>query len=164
MFLGKPFCVDATAATADGPLYRYPFYSLAYVTLAANVAGMAAHFMQLAEECMRHRRHARAGLPLLDVPDVAAMLQDKKDAFIAARARFYAVLDDSWATVAGGAVLDDNAMQAVQAASLALVAAARSAVDGLYPYCGLYAAREDSTINRVWRDFHTASQHSLLLP
>ncbi|WP_426088197.1 acyl-CoA dehydrogenase [Janthinobacterium sp. PSPC1-1] len=158
------FTIDATAATADGPLYRYPFYSLAYVTLAANMAGMAAHFMELAEECMRHRRHARAGLPLLDVPDVATMLQDKKDAFIAARARFYAVLDDSWATVAGGAVLDDYAMQAVQAASLALVAAARSAVDGLYPYCGLYAAREDSTINRVWRDFHTASQHSLLLP
>lgn len=158
------FTIDATAATADGPLYRYPFYSLAYVTLAANMAGMAAHFMQLAEECMRHRRHARAGLPLLDVPDVAAMLQDKKDALIAARARFYAVLDDSWATVAGGAVLDDNAMQAVQAASLALVAVSRAAVDGLYPYCGLYAAREDSTINRVWRDFHTASQHALLLP
>ena len=58
----------------------------------------------------------------------------------------------------------DNAMQAVQAASLALVATARSAVDGLYPYCGLYAAREDSIINRVWRDFHTASQHALLLP
>ncbi|PHV31051.1 acyl-CoA dehydrogenase [Janthinobacterium sp. BJB312] len=158
------FTIDASAATAGGPLYRYPFYSLAYVTLAANVAGMAAHFMQLAEECMHHRRHARAGLPLLEVPEVAAMLQAKKDVYAAARTRFYAVLDDSWATVAGGAVLDDNAMQAVQAASLALVATARSAVDGLYPYCGLYAAREDSTINRVWRDFHTAGQHALLLP
>ena len=29
---------------------------------------------------------------------------------------------------------------------------------------GLYAARADSAINRVWRDFHTASQHALLLP
>ncbi len=158
------FTISPDTATADGPLYRYPFYSLAYVTLAANVAGMAGHFMELAEECMRHRRHARAGLPLLEVPEVISMLQSKKDAFSAARVRFYAVLDDSWATVAGGAALDADAMQAVQAASLALVAAARAAVDGLYPYCGLYAAREDSTINRVWRDFHTASQHALLLP
>ena len=55
-------------------------------------------------------------------------------------------------------------MHAVQASSLALVAVSRAAVDELYPYCGLYAAHEDSTINRVWRDFHTASQHSLLLP
>ncbi|MDX8124765.1 acyl-CoA dehydrogenase [Janthinobacterium sp. GMG2] len=158
------FTIDASAATAGGPLYRYPFYSLAYVTLAANVAGMAAHFMQLAEECMHHRRHARAGLPLLEVPEVAAMLQAKKDVYAAARTRFYTVLDDSWATVAGGAVLDDNAMQAVQERSLELVAVCRAAVDGLYPYCGLYAAREDSTINRVWRDFHTAGQHALLLP
>lgn len=158
------FAIDPSAATTDGPLYRYPFYSLAYVTLAANVAGMASHFMALAEECMRHRRHARAGLPLLEVPQVAAMLQDRKDAFAAARAHFYAVLDDSWAQVAGGAALDGDAMQAVQASSLALVALCRAAVDGLYPYCGLYAAREDSTINRVWRDFHTASQHALLLP
>ncbi|PHV22459.1 acyl-CoA dehydrogenase [Janthinobacterium sp. BJB446] len=158
------FTISPDTATADGPLYRYPFYSLAYVTLAANVAGMAAHFMQLAEECMRHRRHARAGLPLLDVPEVAAMLQDKQDAFAAARARFYAVLDSSWAQVAGGAALHADAMQAVQDRSLDMVAVCRAAVDGLYSYCGLYAAREDSTINRVWRDFHTASQHSLLLP
>jgi len=158
------FTIDASAATAAGPLYRYPFYSLAYVTLAANVAGMAGHFMELAEECMRHRRHARAGLPLLEVPEVITMLQQKKDAYSAARARFYAVLDDSWAQVAGGAALDETAMQAVQTSSLDLVAACRAAVDGLYPYCGLYAAREDSAINRVWRDFHTASQHSLLLP
>ncbi|HEU4817887.1 acyl-CoA dehydrogenase [Janthinobacterium sp.] len=158
------FTISPDTATADGPLYRYPFYSLAYVTLAANVAGMAAHFMELAEECMRHRRHARAGLPLLEVPEVISMLQGKKDALIAARTRFYAVLDASWATVAGGAALDAGAMQAVQASSLDLVAICRAAVDGLYPYCGLYAAREDSTINRVWRDFHTASQHSLLLP
>ena len=113
---------------------------------------------------MRHRRHARAGLPLLEVPEVISMLQSKKDAFSAARARFYAVLDDSWTTVAGGAALDEPAMQAVQTSSLDLVAACRAAVDDLYPYCGLYAAREDSAINRVWRDFHTASQHSLLLP
>jgi hypothetical protein len=52
----------------------------------------------------------------------------------------------------------------LQALSMAWVAASRHAVDTLYPYCGLYAARVDSPINRVWRDFHTASQHALLMP
>ena len=28
----------------------------------------------------------------------------------------------------------------------------------------LVAASSDSDINRVWRDFHTASQHALLMP
>jgi hypothetical protein len=52
----------------------------------------------------------------------------------------------------------------MEALSMEWVAASRRAVDALYPYCGLYAAREDSPINRVWRDFHTASQHALLMP
>jgi alkylation response protein AidB-like acyl-CoA dehydrogenase len=158
------FAISPSTATADGPLYRYPFYSLAYVTLAANVAGMASHFMQLARPCIGRRRHAGRNLPLLEVPEVAALLQDKERNFAAARTRFYEVLEHSWAQVAGGMALAADDTQAVQASSLALVAASRAAVDELYPYCGLYAAHEDSAINRVWRDFHTASQHSLLLP
>ena len=158
------FTIAPAAATADGPLYRYPFYSLAYITLAANVAGIASHFLQLARLCMGRRRHAVRGMALLDVPEVAALVQAREQAHAAARAHFYAVLDSSWAQVVAGLPLGPEAMQSVQASALALVAAARVVVDELYPYCGLHAAHEDSTINRVWRDFHTASQHSLLLP
>jgi len=157
------FTISAATACADGPLYRYPFYSLAYVTLSANVAGMASHFMQLTQECIRHRRHAGKDLPLIEVPEVAALLHNKQQDFETARARFYTVLDSSWAKVAAGETLTTDDMQQVQSSSLELTAVSRAAVNELYPLCGLYAAREDSTINRVWRDFHTASQHPLLM-
>jgi alkylation response protein AidB-like acyl-CoA dehydrogenase len=158
------FTISPEAATASGPLYRYPFYSLAYVTLAANLAGMASHFMQLARPCISRRRHAVKNMPLLEVPAVAALLKEKEQAHAAARARFYEVLDRSWAQVAEGVPLSPDEMLSVQTSSLALVAASRAAVDEIYPYCGLYAAHKDSPINRVWCDFHTASQHSLMLP
>lgn len=158
------FTIKAEAATTAGPLYRYPFYSLAYVTLAANVAGMASHFMQLAQECISHRRHAIQDLPLIEVPAVAALLQTRQQAFASARSHFYTVLDASWARVAGGEALTADDMSQVQSSSLALTAVSRAAVNELYPLCGLYVAREDSVINRVWRDFHTASQHPLLSP
>ncbi|WP_343731253.1 acyl-CoA dehydrogenase [Duganella sp.] len=146
------FTISPDTATADGPLYRFPFYSLAYVTLAANVAGMASHFIELARECT-HRRNK--GM---------ALLEEKEQNLQAARAGFHAVLDRSWAQIAAGGTLTDEDMLAIQTRSLTLVATARAAVNDLYPYCGLYAAHQDSPINRVWRDFHTASQHSLLLP
>ncbi|WP_394782251.1 acyl-CoA dehydrogenase [Undibacterium sp.] len=158
------FTISPDAAKADGPLYRYPFYSLAFVTLAANLAGMASHFMQLARPCISRRRHAVKNMPLLEVPEVAALLQEKAQVFAAARTRFYDVLDRSWAQLSAGTALSPEDMLTVQQCSLALVAASRVAVDELYPYCGLYAAQKESAINRVWRDFHTASQHSLLLP
>ncbi|GAB2840014.1 acyl-CoA dehydrogenase family protein [Pseudoduganella ginsengisoli] len=160
---GYGFAIRPDAATAAGPLYRFPFYSLAYVTLAANVAGMAAHFMALAAECLAHRRQPGTQAPVAQASVVATLSAALHRSFDDARSAFYAALDAGWARVEGGEALDEQGMTVLKEVSLALVRVSREAVDGLYPYCGLYAAREDSAINRVWRDFHTASQHALLL-
>eukprot|EP01034_Spumella_vulgaris_P036719 gene36717-45293_t len=93
------FAISAASATAQGPLYRFPFYSLAFVTLAANVAGMAAHFMQLARPAISRRKHSMSGLPLLEAPGVAALLDAKEQSFAAARGHFYQVLERGWAQV-----------------------------------------------------------------
>jgi alkylation response protein AidB-like acyl-CoA dehydrogenase len=160
------FEIDPSRATEQGPLYRFPFLAFAFVTLAANVAGMAHHFVDLAEECIAHRRNRFSGNgePLIDVPAVRALLDSTRASLIDARGRFYARLDATWAQVAAGAPVSAEEAAEMQALAMAWVRASRRAVDVLYPYCGLYAAREDAPINRVWRDFHTASQHALLMP
>jgi hypothetical protein len=82
-----------------------------------------------------------------------------------ARERVYALLDQAWAQAQGeGAAVDEALDAQLRAASMALVVAARRAVGDIYPFCGLRAAQEDSDINRVWRDFHTAGQHALFCP
>jgi alkylation response protein AidB-like acyl-CoA dehydrogenase len=155
------FTIDAVHATNDGPLYRFPFISLAYFTLAANLSGMARHFLQLAAPAIARRRTAGCAT---EGPNPGTLrLQSLADDFDCARQRFYQLLDSAWERVAAGMALDADETAAIQAASLALVRACRSAVDETYPYCGLHAAHEESDINRVWRDFHTATQHSLLL-
>ncbi|MRW91689.1 acyl-CoA dehydrogenase [Duganella sp. FT80W] len=147
------FTISPDAATAPGPLYRYPFYSLADVTLSASIAGMASHFLQLArEQIVRRKRHE------------VSLLDTHAQALADARIHFFAMLDSSWAQVESGKTLDAATIAAVRAASLGLVGAARAAVNTLYPYCGLWAAEEASPLNQVWRDFHTAAQHPLLLP
>ena len=160
------FEIDASRAHAQGPLYRFPFLAFAFVTLSANVAGMAAHFVELAEECIARRRNrfGGSGEPLIEVPAVRALLDRTRAELAARRADFYGALDAAWSHVAAGGSVDEAEAARLQALSMAWVNASRRAVDLLYPYCGLYAAREDSEINRVWRDFHTASQHALLMP
>ncbi|HEX8606675.1 MAG TPA: acyl-CoA dehydrogenase [Pseudoduganella sp.] len=155
------FAIDAGHATADGPLYRFPFMALAYVTLAANLLGMAGHFIALAGPLVAARRQHGTGVPLAGVASVAALLQRTREALAADRAALYDTLDRAWADMEQHTVPDEAGLQQV---SLRLVETCRRAVDMLYPYCGLQAAREDSAINRVWRDFHTATQHALLLP
>ena len=158
------FVIDPARATSSGPLYRFPFMSLAFVTLSVNLAGMARHFLRLAEPAIARRRHPSTGLPLIDMPAVAARLRRASDELDAARSHFYRLLDGAWEQLAGGALIGDGVAAALRAASLELARVARLAVDDLYPYCGLYAAHAQSEINRVWRDFHTATQHTLLLP
>lgn len=154
------FAIDPACATAPGPLYRFPFMPLAFVTLGANLLGMARHFLALARPLLGTRRHP-SGAAMLEVPAVAARLAAAEAAVAAGRARFYLLLDDAWAAALADTVIDAAALQG---ASLELVEACRTAVDTLYPFCGLQAAHADSDINRVWRDFHTATQHALLLP
>lgn len=160
------FAIDPARAKEQGPLYRFPFMAFAFVTLSANVAGMAAHFVELAAECIARRRNrfGGAGEPLIEVPAVRALLEGARAQLGDVRARFYACLDATWARAAAGAPVSDEEAAQMEALAVEWVAASRRAVDTLYPYCGLYAAREDSEINRVWRDFHTASQHALLMP
>jgi indole-3-acetate monooxygenase len=160
------FIIDPAAARGQGPLYRFPFLPFAFVTLAANVAGMAAHFVDLAADCIARRRNRFGGQgePLIEVPAVRAALEGARGRLDDVRTRFYALLDACWADVAAGADVADGQAAQMQALAQEWVAASRHAVDTLYPYCGLFAARADTDINRVWRDFHTASQHALLMP
>jgi alkylation response protein AidB-like acyl-CoA dehydrogenase len=158
------FTIDAAHATDAGPLYRFPFLSLAFVTLAANVAGIAAHFVRLARAAITARRHSLSGLPLAESPEVARRLASATADMALARDRFYRLLDQAWQQVVAGSVVSADECAQLQAASLALVDVARRAVDELYPCCGLRAADQESELNRVWRDLHTATQHALLLP
>jgi alkylation response protein AidB-like acyl-CoA dehydrogenase len=50
----------------------------------------------------------------------------------------------------------------ISLASRKLASAARHVVNEMYPCCGLRSADPDTEINRIWRNIHTAGQHSLL--
>lgn len=160
------FEIDPAKACEQGPLYRFPFLPFAFVTLSANVAGMAFHFVELAAECIAHRRNRFSGQgePLIEVPAVRALLDTTRSQLTDIRQQFYETLDKTWAQVSAGAPVSDQEAAQMQALSMEWVNASRRAVDALFPYCGLFAMREDAPINRVWRDFHTASQHALLTP
>lgn len=160
----QAFDITAAGVKADGPLYRFPFLSLAFVTLAANVSGMALDFIEQARAIVARRRHHVTNLPLADMPKVRDALAHAPDAFERARERFYTLLDAAWQRVGDSEAMAEGQTSALHDASLELVDTARRAVDELYPLCGLGAADCRSSISRAWRDLHTASQHALMLP
>jgi alkylation response protein AidB-like acyl-CoA dehydrogenase len=165
-WVGPDHAFDLTpgGATANGPLYRFPFLSLAFVTLAANLSGMATNFIVLARDLIARRRHHVTRQPLAELPQVARALEHGPAKLEHVRARFYDQLDRMWDMVCRHQPVPEADTHALHATSLEMVEAARRAVDELYPLCGLCAADERSEIGRIWRDLHTATQHALMLP
>ncbi|NCD69599.1 acyl-CoA dehydrogenase family protein [Mucilaginibacter agri] len=154
------FKIDADAKAIDSTLYNYPFRQLAEGTLAANLSGMALHFVDLCGPIFEER----AKLPKLTTANRVTLMYDLKEVktnLQNLRNEFYETLDTSWRNFDAGFESPEE-LQSVSHTSRQLAIAARESVDKLYPYCGLVAASPDKEINQVWRDLHTASQHSLL--
>jgi alkylation response protein AidB-like acyl-CoA dehydrogenase len=155
------FKIDHEAPLIDTPLYRYPFLQRAEATRAANLSGMAMHFVDLCgpifeQKLVESRRMTEPHRVIL-----METLQGVKADLEGIRNQFYEAVDASW--LAGLAnKLTPEALKPVSITSRLLAQISRECVDRLYPFCGLQAASPDIEINQVWRDLHTASQHSLL--
>jgi alkylation response protein AidB-like acyl-CoA dehydrogenase len=157
----RQFKIDSAAAVVNDPLYRYPFLQLAEATLAVNLSGLAIHFMDLCENVFNEK----AKQPRLTNGQkelLTDVLESSRTAINLLRKDFFEAVDQSWHTIMEHAAVPDDQLTHVSITSRKLAHAARENVDRLYPLCGLIAAKTDTNINRVWRDLHTASQHSLL--
>ena len=153
------FKIDPDSAVIAAPLYQYPFMQLAEATLAANISGMAVHFTDLCATIFDEKPENK--YLTTNRRAVIKQLHEKLTGRLnAARLEFYSTVDASWQ---GALMGKATQLQEIGQSSRKLARAARECVDELFPYCGLQAANPETELNQVWRDLHTASQHSLLV-
>lgn len=141
--------------------FDYPFLQLAETTLAVNSAGMAAHFVGLTAAAFAERsgqkRYTAAQLDFFNEEFKHCQQQLQE-----ARASFYTAFDQSWDELLECGSITEQTGDTVSLMSRKLAHTSRRVADQLFPYAGLEAAKKETELNRVWRDLHTASQHSLL--
>lgn len=145
----------------ENPIFSYPFLQLAETTLTVNNSGMAIHFIELVEQYF----YQRSGIKRYNEEQILYFqeeLERLKLEFHAVREMFFTVVNESWNQLIKEHHIEENILNKVSLYSRQLSHISRKTVDALYPYCGLEAAKKESELNRVWRDIHTASQHSLL--
>jgi alkylation response protein AidB-like acyl-CoA dehydrogenase len=160
----QSFLIDGDHATHHHPVYTYPFLQFAEATLVVNTLGMCMYFMELCEDLIKRKTLHHPGTLSADKATFAlpGFLDECALELLNLRSGFYKAVKESWDDHLAG---NKNAvtLENVSSQSRRLVLHARLLVEKLYPFFGLEAARTGSEINRVWRDIHTASQHSLLL-
>jgi alkylation response protein AidB-like acyl-CoA dehydrogenase len=156
----RRFIIDPAHAIFRTPLYLYPFLQLAEATLAINSSGMAMRFLDLSKELLSAKNKTEGDRNLWLLAN--EQLEQAYSKMNQLRQSFYTSLHASWESCLLQQEVLQTLCKEVSKASRRLAAGARQLVDELYPFCGMVAANPTTQINRVWRNLHTASQHSLL--
>ncbi|MBX2921202.1 MAG: acyl-CoA dehydrogenase [Chitinophagaceae bacterium] len=156
----RAFSINPSSAYLPHPAFSFPFAQFAELTIASNFSGITAHFIDLCQ-LLFHRRVKQKGYTTEQACDVFECLGRSKTIFEAERFRFYETMDTAWKKGVEKKQWPEDDMNSITAACHSLVKTARNTVNALFPLCGMIAADPTSEINLVWRDFSTASQHSL---
>lgn len=155
------FEIDATKAVVRSPLYQYPFKQLAESTIAANISGMALHFMEACEALFKEKKYRNAAL--WESEKLQQVFQKAQRDWSQARSQLYGAVQDSWAVLLSNSPDGDMVLQQVSVAARQLAKTCRHVVNSLYPFTGLTGAHQDTVVNQVWRDFQTGSQHTIFM-
>ena len=147
----RTFLIDKRSAVLKDPIYHYPFQQFAETTLAVNSSGMAIYFLDLCEPLFRQKSTGA----------IRPVFQTSANELEEIRELFYSAAIKSWEECVTNNSISAPLLQELSRMSKQLAFTSRRIVDELYPYCGMQAANPETEINRVWRNLHTASQHSL---
>ncbi|MBO9561207.1 MAG: acyl-CoA dehydrogenase [Niastella sp.] len=161
--LNRAFVIEPGKAVLPHPVYHFPFLQFAEATLAVNYSGMAIHFLDLCRDLFEEKVNRPFPSNRPAVPPLMSLLQEAALELQQARNLFYTAIGQSWQAMVTEQQVCNKLLASISHTSRRLATIARQQVDMLYPFCGIVAADPSTEINRVWRDMHTASQHSLLV-
>ncbi|TFV94155.1 acyl-CoA dehydrogenase [Algoriphagus kandeliae] len=156
------FEIAPEKAIRSEAIYRFPFLQFAEATLAVNILGISFHLQEL----IRTTFWKRQGEKKLEKEyvDFFVMLEKKSQKKLdEKRMSFYHEVEKAWEELESQGWISQATLQRVSKTSRKLTQVCRKWNAKMYPFGGLEAAREDTELNRVWRDFNTVSQHSLLI-
>lgn len=159
----RSFLLEPGQAILPQAVYHFPFQAFAEATLAVNYSGMAIRFLDLCADIFAGKEQ-RAAMPgRASEPPLLGMLAQSLALLQETRQQFYTAVGQAWQDMVRDGSVTAALLAEASRLSRQLALLSRQEVDALYPFCGLVAADPTTVINRVWRDLHTASQHSLLV-
>lgn len=160
--LSHTFSATEDAPRAPGPLYRFPFYSLAELSFAAVSLGIARHALSDFADMARSKRPMGTADILAKDSDVQSRFAKAEAAVSSARAFVFEAAQGAWRTVENGDSLSRRERALVRLASVDAVHRCSGAVDVLYARAGMTPLFSSSSFGRAWRDAHAVSQNMVV--
>lgn len=160
----RTFEINPALAQIEDILYQYPFVPFAQFTLAVSLIGIGGGFVSEAQAILKDKHNINV---LTELPSqIHSKFISAKKKFKKARTQLYKSARLSWKKlkkegkeINKKSLLADSSNITRQSCQQTI-----ASVQQIYPLLGMAAIDPQSSVNRFWRDLHTASQHMLLTP
>lgn len=158
------FSVFTDAPREPGPLYRFPFASLAQASFAAVALGIGIHALDEFDALATRKTIYGSTQLLADNAYVAGVATDARVTLQSAKALFYQVAEAAWQAVCRGNTPGSDALEDVRLASVHASRSAARAADLVFELSRTSVVRDGDPLGRAWRDVHVVRQHAALSP
>jgi indole-3-acetate monooxygenase len=146
----------------DGPMYRFPFLGALALGVCAVTLGLARRAQDELVTLAGGKRPAQSSRTLAERPAVQADVARAEAARRSAAAFVHEAVNEAWDAAAKGQPLTDEHKRLVRLAATNATWQAADAVDLMYHAGGGSSIREDSALQRLFRDVHVATQHGMV--
>lgn len=156
------FEILPSKAKLKSSIYKYPFLQFSEATLAVNILGISLHLQELISKTFWKKNEIRK----YDEKHLKYFRKQEKKArekLEKIRSDFYEVVSKSLKESQKEDKISQKTLRLVSKISRKLTSTCRELNAKMIPFAGLEAAKTNTELNRVWRDFNTASQHALLI-
>jgi indole-3-acetate monooxygenase len=158
----RTFDIFSTPRYAD-PIFRYPFVPFAQTSFAAVCIGLCHHFLEEARSFAAARQDDWGAAQPKRLTTLVRMLDEKQLAFKETAERFYDTVDRSWAVFTESNSMSELDQEEVGRCSQEAARTALECAHAIFPLLGMAALMEDNLLNRIYRDLHTVTQHTMLV-
>jgi len=148
-------------ALVDGPLYRFPLLGALALGVCSVALGLARRAEHELVEVAGTKKPAQSGRTLAERPVVQAQVAAAEAARRSARALVRETVEEVWAAADDGELTGEHKRRLRLAATNATWQSA-AAVDLMYHAGGGSSIHESSSLQRVFRDVHVATQHGMV--
>lgn len=159
---GRWTILGNTESLIDGALYRFPYFGLFASLVTAVTVGITRRALDDFSDVAQNKVPAFQTRTINTSSVVQLQYGQAESLYLAAQQSMYRLLENTFDTIQAGNTpsIDDRRrlrMSATQSAQLCSMA-----VDGLYNAGGGTSVRGDCSLQRHFRDIHTATQHKLI--
>ncbi len=151
-------------ARIDAPLYRFPIFGFFALSIAAAALGNARGAIDELSELAGAKTAQGSSRVLAARPATQAAVGEAEAALRAARAFYYAAIEDAWEAAQQPGPVDVSLRLGLRLAATHAVRTAAEVARSMYDLGGGTAIYEDSPLQRRFRDAHTATAHFQVNP